>query len=52
MIGETVDIRCAVVKETRTLAFLEARLGVADEIVATAKGVWKIISRDVGENGR
>ncbi|WHA44105.1 PaaI family thioesterase [Agrobacterium larrymoorei] len=44
-IGEVVDIRCEVLKETRTLIFLEGKLTVAGEIVAAARGVWKIIQR-------
>jgi acyl-coenzyme A thioesterase PaaI-like protein len=47
-IGETVDIRCKVVRETRSLVFLEGRLSVEDETIATAKGVWKIIRRGSG----
>lgn len=42
-IGETVDIKCEVLKETRTLIFLEGKLTVEGEVVAAARGVWKII---------
>jgi acyl-coenzyme A thioesterase PaaI-like protein len=47
-IGEAVDIHCRVVRETRSLVFLEGELAAGDETVATAKGVWKIISRERG----
>ncbi|UHS58627.1 PaaI family thioesterase [Agrobacterium vaccinii] len=42
-LGEVVEIRCEVLKETRTLIFLDGKLTVAGEIVAAARGVWKII---------
>lgn len=42
-VGEVVEIRCEVLKETRSLVFLEGKLTVEGEIVASARGVWKII---------
>ena len=41
--GETVEMRCSVVKETRTVCFTDGKLYVGDEIAASAHGVWKII---------
>ena len=43
-IGETVEMRCVVVKETRTVCFTEGKILVGDEIVANVQGVWKIIT--------
>jgi uncharacterized protein (TIGR00369 family) len=42
-IGEVAAIHCLVLKETRTLAFVEGKIYVDEDLVATAKGVWKII---------
>ncbi|NTE65524.1 PaaI family thioesterase [Agrobacterium tumefaciens] len=45
-IGETVDIVCTVVRETRHLVFMRSELFVGDRHIASAHGVWKIIRRD------
>ncbi|PWU70946.1 PaaI family thioesterase [Ochrobactrum sp. POC9] len=45
-IGETVDILCTVVRETRHLVFMRGEVSVGDRHVASAQGVWKIIRRD------
>lgn len=42
-LGEVVEIKCEVLKETRTLIFLDGQLTVEGEIVANARGIWKII---------
>lgn len=44
-IGETVEISCTVVRETRQLVFMRGELFVEDRHVASAHGVWKIIAR-------
>lgn len=44
-IGETVEISCTVVRETRQLVFMRGELFVEDRQVASAHGVWKIIAR-------
>ncbi|AUC11374.1 hypothetical protein BLX90_13525 [Rhizobium sp. Y9] len=44
-IGETVEISCTIVRETRQLVFMRAELFVEDRQVASAHGVWKIIAR-------
>ncbi|MBM7322072.1 PaaI family thioesterase [Agrobacterium sp. S2] len=44
-IGETVEISCTVVRETRQLVFMRGELFVQDRQVASAYGVWKIIAR-------
>ena len=42
-IGQTVEMHCRVVRETRTLIFMDGELTCQGEILATARGVWKII---------
>jgi uncharacterized protein (TIGR00369 family) len=42
-LGEFVEVRSEVVRATRSVVFLEARMLVADRVVATASGIWKII---------
>jgi uncharacterized protein (TIGR00369 family) len=42
-IGETVDIVCTVVRETRHLVFMKGELFAADRHIASAHGIWKII---------
>jgi acyl-coenzyme A thioesterase PaaI-like protein len=42
-IGEFVEAHCAVVRRTRALMFMSAELKVGDRVVATAKGLWKIL---------
>jgi uncharacterized protein (TIGR00369 family) len=43
-IGEFVEADCEIVRMTRTLAFMRATLTVGTRIVATAEGVWKILT--------
>jgi acyl-coenzyme A thioesterase PaaI-like protein len=43
-IGETVEIACTIVKQTRHLVFMRGELTVEERSVATAQGIWKIIS--------
>lgn len=40
--GDFVEARCRVVRHTRSIMFLAGELTVADRIVATASGVWKL----------
>lgn len=42
-IGALVEMECRVVRETRSLIFLDGTILVGGEVVATARGVWKII---------
>ncbi|SCW90457.1 uncharacterized domain 1-containing protein [Rhizobium mongolense subsp. loessense] len=42
-IGETVDIACTIVRQTRHLVFMRGELTVEGRQVAAAQGVWKII---------
>lgn len=44
-IGEFVEAKCTVVRRTRSLIFMSADLVVGSRIVATAKGVWKTLSK-------
>jgi acyl-coenzyme A thioesterase PaaI-like protein len=43
-INQNVDIFCEIVKSTRTLVFMEGRICVGDEIVATAQAIFKVIA--------
>jgi acyl-coenzyme A thioesterase PaaI-like protein len=42
-IGEFVEARCAVVRRTRSLIFMNAELVVGERVVATAHGLWKTL---------
>ena len=42
-LGEFVEVRSEVVRATRSVVFLEAKMLVGDRVVATASGIWKII---------
>ncbi len=42
-IGETVEMDCHVIRETRSLVFLDGTMSISSSAVATARGVWKII---------
>jgi len=44
-IGEFVEAKCQVVRRTRTLVFMSCELLVGTRVVATAKGVWKILGK-------
>lgn len=41
--GETLDMHCRIVRQARTLIFLDGEIHVGERIVATARGVWKIL---------
>ena len=41
-IGDLLELDCQIVKTTRSMVFLEARLFVADDIVATANLIFKV----------
>jgi acyl-coenzyme A thioesterase PaaI-like protein len=45
-IGEFVEAKCRLVRRTRALVFMEADLIVGKRVVATAKGVWKTLSKN------
>jgi uncharacterized protein (TIGR00369 family) len=42
-VGEFVEARCEVVRATRSLIFMAAKMFVGTRIVGTANGIWKII---------
>ena len=42
-IGDFVEAHCAVVRETRSVLFIEGKLKVGNRIVASASGIWKIL---------
>jgi acyl-coenzyme A thioesterase PaaI-like protein len=42
-VGDFVEADCEVVRETRSLLFIESRLRVGTHTVATASGIWKIL---------
>ena len=45
-IGEAIEMQCRVVRETRSLVFVDGVMSVRGDVIATAKGVWKILSSD------
>jgi acyl-coenzyme A thioesterase PaaI-like protein len=45
-IGDVVEMECRVIRETRSLVFLEGKISVEESIIATAQGVWKIIASE------
>ena len=45
-IGESIEMECRIVRETRSIVFLDGVMSVRGDVVATAKGVWKILSND------
>ncbi len=42
-IGETVEMDCQVIRETRSLVFLDGTISGGSGAVAMARGVWKRI---------
>lgn len=48
MVGPPVDLEARLIRETRSLLFVEGTLTSGGEVVATAKGVWKILAGNVG----
>jgi acyl-coenzyme A thioesterase PaaI-like protein len=44
-IGEFVEAQCEVVRRTRSVVFMRGTLVVGSHLVATANGIWKILSR-------
>lgn len=47
-IGQTVEMECRIIRETRDLVFVEGRMTAGGEVVATARGIWKITGRAKG----
>jgi len=43
-IGDFIEVDCDVVRITRSLAFMQARLTVGEQVVATANGIWKLLT--------
>ena len=44
-IGEFVEMKCRVVRRTRSLIFMSGELAVDERVVATANGVWKSLGK-------
>lgn len=44
-IGSVVNLEARIVRETRSMVFIDGELTVDGQTVATARGVWKIIAR-------
>jgi uncharacterized protein (TIGR00369 family) len=42
-LGEFVEARPAVVRATRSLAFMEAKMFVGERLVVATNGIWKIL---------
>jgi uncharacterized protein (TIGR00369 family) len=43
-IGDLIEMECRVVRETRHLAFVAGTMSVGGDAIATAHGIWKIIT--------
>jgi uncharacterized protein (TIGR00369 family) len=43
-VGELIEADCEVVRMTRSLAFMRGTLRAGDRVVATAEGLWKILT--------
>ncbi len=43
--GEFVEVVCEVVRSTRSLVFMRSTCLVGDRVVATASGIWKVLSK-------
>jgi len=42
-VGDFVEAHCEVVRQTRSILFIESKLKVGARIVAAASGIWKIL---------
>jgi uncharacterized protein (TIGR00369 family) len=42
-VGDFVEAHCDVVRQTRSILFVESKLRVGPRIVATGSGIWKIL---------
>ena len=42
-IGDFVEAHCSIVRETRSVLFIESKLKVGNRVVAAASGIWKIL---------
>jgi uncharacterized protein (TIGR00369 family) len=42
-IGDLVEMECRIVRETRSLVFIEGTITSGDDVVAKASGIWKLI---------
>ena len=41
-IGQTIELECRVIRHTRSLVFVDGTLFVGADVIATARGVWKL----------
>ena len=44
-IGALVEVDCSVVRQTRTMAFVQATLSQSERLIATASGIWRPLLR-------
>jgi uncharacterized protein (TIGR00369 family) len=44
-VGDFVEAHCEIVRKTRSVLFIEAKLKVGDRTVAVASGIWKILGK-------
>jgi uncharacterized protein (TIGR00369 family) len=42
-VGDFVEAHCNVVRETRSVLFIESKLKIGAQIIASASGIWKIL---------
>ncbi|MGB6535045.1 MAG: PaaI family thioesterase [Xanthobacteraceae bacterium] len=45
-VGDFVQAHCNLVRQTRSVLFLETKLKVGDRVVASATGIWKILGAE------
>jgi uncharacterized protein (TIGR00369 family) len=48
-IGKWVEMQCRVIRQTRSLIFVDATLESEEQVVATARGVWKSIGEGAAQ---
>ena len=48
-LGQTLVGKTKIQKKTKSMVFLTCELTAEDKIVATASGVWKILSKDISK---
>jgi uncharacterized protein (TIGR00369 family) len=44
-VGDFVEAHCEIVRETRSLLFIESKLKIGAQIIASASGIWKILGQ-------
>ena len=50
-LGQELFGKTKIQKKTKSMVFLTCKLSVADKIVATASGIWKILNKNLPRTG-